>query len=165
MTTPPPPADDEPTPISFEKALPEEPDEQGEDDEENGKKKEQPIRDEAADSGFDVAADAGIEAVGKGAQKGRGSCDGCDGGCDVPGCDCNLLLRLSTLIAIAAVLVPPRSGALVRALLRGYRRWFTRFTPRCPSTPSCSAFALAAVESMGPRRGLAAAARRVRDCT
>lgn len=155
MTTPPP--DDEPAPISFEKALPEEPEEH----EEEGKaKKDHPVRDEATDAGFDVAADVGIDAAGAGVRK---SCSSCDG-CDVPGCDCNLLLRLSTLLSIAAVLVPPGGGAVVRALLRGYRRWLTRFTPRCPSTPSCSAFAVAAVESMGPRRGLAAAARRVRDC-
>lgn len=153
MTTPPP--DEEPTPISFEKALPEEPEDEGE-----AQKKKRPDRGDAAESGVDVAADAGIEAASTGVRKSGNSCDGCD----VPGCDCNLLLRLSTLLSIAALLVPRNAGSVVSALLRGYRRWLTRFTPRCPSTPSCSAFAVAAVESMGPRRGLAAAARRVRDC-
>jgi putative component of membrane protein insertase Oxa1/YidC/SpoIIIJ protein YidD len=64
----------------------------------------------------------------------------------------------------AAAVVPHRGGAAVLALLRFYRRRLTRFTPRCPSTPSCSAFAVAAVQELGARRGLAAAARRVRDC-
>jgi putative component of membrane protein insertase Oxa1/YidC/SpoIIIJ protein YidD len=102
---------------------------------------------------------------------GIGSCDvpscdvpNCDG-CDVPGCDCNLLLRLSTLLAVAAALVPGRVGRRpVLALLRFYRRRLTRFTPACPSTPSCSAYAVHAVQDLGARRGLAAAARRVRAC-
>jgi len=94
---------------------------------------------------------------------GRGGTGG-EGGCD--GCDCNLsLLRVSTLLFLAAAVVPPRGGdRLVRAAVRGYQRWLTRFTPRCPGTPSCSAFALAAVEAHGARRGLAAAAARVRSC-
>jgi hypothetical protein len=98
-------------------------------------------------------------------------CDGCDGcdGCDAcNACDglggCNLM-RLSSLLFVAAFLVPDTGGGrLVEALLHGYRRWLTRFTPRCPSTPSCSAYAVTAVTSLGPRRGLTAAARRVRDC-
>lgn len=155
VTTPPP--EDDPTPVNFEKPRSEE--------EEEEKEEEHPIRDEAADGGIDAAAGT-VDGVGDAAEAvGRGSCDGWDG---CGGCDCNLLLRVSTLLSIAAMLVPPRGGraaqSVVVALLHGYRRWLTRFTPRCPSTPSCSAFALAAVESMGPRRGLAAAARRVRDC-
>jgi hypothetical protein len=99
---------------------------------------------------------------------GIGGCDvpGCDG-CDVPscdGCDCNLLLRLSTVLAVAAARVPGRAGRPVLALLRFYRRRLTRFTPACPSTPSCSAYAVRAVQDLGARRGLAAAARRVRAC-
>lgn len=93
---------------------------------------------------------------------GGGSSDGgcgCDGPCDLS------LLRLSTLLFLAAAVVPARGAdGLVRAAVRGYQRWLSRFTPRCPGTPSCSAFALDAVESLGVRRGLAAAAARVRDC-
>jgi putative component of membrane protein insertase Oxa1/YidC/SpoIIIJ protein YidD len=130
---------------------------------------EHPVRDSVSDVAGDVAADgpleiadAAVDAASSGICNG---CDGCDvGGCDLPSCDCNLLLRVSTLLWVAALLVPARGGALVRVLLRGYRSRLTRFTPRCPSTPSCSAYALAAVESMGPRQGLAAASRRVRDC-
>ena len=84
---------------------------------------------------------------------------GCDGPCDLS------LLRLSTLLFLAAAVAPARGAdGLVRAAVRGYQRWLSRFTPRCPGTPSCSAFALDAVESLGVRRGLAAAAARVRDC-
>jgi putative component of membrane protein insertase Oxa1/YidC/SpoIIIJ protein YidD len=93
-----------------------------------------------------------------------GGCDSCDG-CD--GCDgCNLfLLRVSILLALAAAVAPTARGRRgVLLLIRGYQRWLSRFTPPCPSTPSCSAFALDAVESLGPRRGLAVAARRVRRC-
>ncbi|RZT84273.1 hemolytic domain-containing protein [Pseudonocardia sediminis] len=87
------------------------------------------------------------------------TCDGCDA---CSGCD---LMRLSTvLLAVAALTPPAASGSTAVAALRFYRRRLTRWTPRCPSTPSCSAYALAAVEELGPRRGLAAAARRVRDC-
>jgi putative component of membrane protein insertase Oxa1/YidC/SpoIIIJ protein YidD len=117
------------------------------------------------------AEDAEEEASRSGWCDGIGSCDvpscdfpSCDG-CDVPGCDCNLLLRLSTLLAVAAALVPGRAGRRpVLALLRFYRRRLTRFTPACPSTPSCSAYAVRAVQDLGARRGLAAAARRVRAC-
>jgi putative component of membrane protein insertase Oxa1/YidC/SpoIIIJ protein YidD len=112
------------------------------------------------------AEDAEEEASRSGWCDGIGGCDvpSCDG-CDVPGCDCNLLLRLSTLLAVAAALVPGRAGRRpVLALLRFYRRRLTRFTPACPSTPSCSAYAVRAVQDLGARRGLAAAARRVRAC-
>lgn len=99
---------------------------------------------------------------GGGAGSGCGSCDGCGG------CDCSpslLLFRLSTLLYVASLLVPEvGSGWLVQAAIRGYRWGPTRFTAPCPSTPSCSAFAFAAVETLGPRRGLAAAALRVRSC-
>jgi hypothetical protein len=88
--------------------------------------------------------------------------------CDVPDCDCGgcdfPLLRVSTLLAVVAVVVPAGTGGLVGALIRGYRQWLTRFTPACPSQPSCSAYALAAVQTLGARRGLRAAARRVRAC-
>ena len=96
-------------------------------------------------------------------------CDvpGCDlPGCDVPDCDCGGcdLLRVSALLALAALVVPSGTDGLVAALIRFYRRWLTRLTPPCPATPSCSAYALSAVRELGARRGLAAAARRVRAC-
>ena len=98
---------------------------------------------------------------GSGGGGGRGGgCDGCDGPCNFP------LLRLSAVLAVAAFLVPERPAGrrLVRALVRGYQRRLSRFTPVCPSTPSCSAYALTAVEELGVRDGLTAAAARIRDC-
>ena len=111
------------------------------------------------------AGDAGTEA----AAGSSGWCDSCDfSSCDFPDCDCGgcdlLFLRVSTLLAFVALIVPVGTGGLVAAAIRGYRRWLTRFTPSCPSEPSCSAYALAAVQTLGARRGLRAAARRVRAC-
>jgi putative component of membrane protein insertase Oxa1/YidC/SpoIIIJ protein YidD len=83
----------------------------------------------------------------------------------VPFCDCNALLRLSVLLRVAAAPVPSTgSGRAVLAALRFYRRRLTRFTPVCPSTPSCSAYAEAVVRELGPRRGLVAAADRIGRC-
>ena len=120
-------------------------------------------REQAVDAG-----DAGTEA----AAGSTGWCDGCDvpscdaPSCDVPGCD---LLRVSSLLAVVALVAPPGTGGVVATLIelaiRGYRRWLTRFTPACPSEPSCSAYALTAVRTSGARRGLRAAARRLRSCS
>jgi putative component of membrane protein insertase Oxa1/YidC/SpoIIIJ protein YidD len=84
----------------------------------------------------------------------------------VDACDCGgfPLLKLSFLLALAALLVPASATRPVGRLIRAYQRLLTRFTPACPSSPSCSAYALAAVQRLGARRGLAAAAARVRDC-
>ncbi|HEY0815065.1 MAG TPA: membrane protein insertion efficiency factor YidD [Pseudonocardia sp.] len=101
-----------------------------------------------------------------------GNTSGCDlpdcdiPGCDLPDCDCGgcNLLRLSTVLAMVALVVPVGAGAPVAALIRFYRRRLTRLTPVCPSSPSCSAYALSAVQTLGARQGLAAAARRIRAC-
>ena len=91
-------------------------------------------------------------------------------GCDLPDCDCGGcdLLRVSSLLAVVALVVPAGTGGLVASLvelaIRGYRRWLTRFTPACPSEPSCSAYALAAVQTSAPAAACSAAARRVRSC-
>ena len=99
------------------------------------------LRDEAASAAFSTG----------------GWCDGCD-------CDGFPLLRLSALLTLAAVVLPASSGGPVVGLIRFYRRLLTRFTRPCPSTPSCSAYALAAVRDLGARRGLVAAADRLRAC-
>jgi putative component of membrane protein insertase Oxa1/YidC/SpoIIIJ protein YidD len=102
---------------------------------------------------------AGCGRLGRG--RGGGDGDGCS--CGGP-CDFSLL-RVSPLLLVAAAVVPARgAGGLVRASLRGYQRWLSRFTPACPSTPSCSAYALAAVGRHGARRGLRLAATRVAAC-
>ena len=70
------------------------------------------------------------------------------------------------LLTGAALVLPASAGVPVAAAaIRFYRRLLSRFTPSCPSSPSCSAYALDAVQRLGARRGLAAAAARVRACT
>lgn len=102
---------------------------------------------------------SGSGGSGSGSGSGGGRCDSCDGPCDFS------LLRVSAVLLLAAAVMPAaHGGRLVLSLIRGYQRWLSRFTPRCPSTPSCSRYAHSAVESLGPRRGLAAAARRIRHC-
>jgi hypothetical protein len=131
------------------------------DDDELAEEERRQRREQAVDAG-----DAGTDA----AAESSGWCDGCDvpgcDGCDLPDCDCGGcdLLRVSTLLALVALVVPAGTGGLVELAIRGYRRWLTRLTPVCPSEPSCSAYALRAVQTLGVRRGLSAAARRVRGC-
>jgi hypothetical protein len=98
-----------------------------------------------------------------GSGRGGGGGGGGDCSCDGPG-GC-VLLGISPLLVAAAAVVPARgAGGLVQAALRGYQRWLSRFTPACPSKPSCSAYALAAIGRHGARRGLRLAAARVRAC-
>jgi putative component of membrane protein insertase Oxa1/YidC/SpoIIIJ protein YidD len=104
------------------------------------------------------ACGSGCGRLGRGRSGGDGDGCSCDGPCDLS------LLRISPLLLVAAAVVPARAGGLVRAALRGYQRWLSSFTPACPSTPSCSAYALAAVARHGARRGLRLAAARVRAC-
>ena len=128
------------------------------------------VGDEDAEEGKQRAADAadtaGIAAEAVAADSGS-PCDiGCDS-CDGPDCGCDLLLflRLSTLLLVVAALLPGVGcDGLVVASIRGYQRWLSRFTPACPGSPNCSAYALAAVRHLGARRGLVAAARRVQHC-
>jgi hypothetical protein len=101
---------------------------------------------------------SGCARLGRGRGGGGDGCK-CDGPCDFS------LLRVSPLLLVAAAVVPAQGASgLVRAALLGYQRWLSRFTPTCPSTPSCSAYALAAVARHGARRGLRLAAARVRAC-
>ena len=81
-------------------------------------------------------------------------------------CDCGgfPLLKLSLLLTVAALLLPASAARPVGGLIRAYQRHFTQLTPACPLAPSCSAYALRAVQRLGARRGLAAAAARVRAC-
>jgi putative component of membrane protein insertase Oxa1/YidC/SpoIIIJ protein YidD len=82
-------------------------------------------------------------------------------------CDCGgfPLLKLSLLLTVAGLLLPASAVRPVGGLIRAYQRHLTRFTPPCPAAPSCSAYALRAVQRLGARRGLAAAAARVRACS
>jgi putative membrane protein insertion efficiency factor len=50
-------------------------------------------------------------------------------------------------------------------MLRGYKRWISpAFPPSCRYVPTCSEYALEAVERYGALRGLAMAAWRVLRC-
>lgn len=53
---------------------------------------------------------------------------------------------------------------LILVLIRLYQRWFSRFTPSCPGTPSCSQYAIEMVELHGARAGLQLAMDRIQRC-
>jgi putative component of membrane protein insertase Oxa1/YidC/SpoIIIJ protein YidD len=72
--------------------------------------------------------------------------------------------RLSSVLLLLSMVLPDAAAGSVAAAIRLYRRRLTRYTPACPGTPSCSAYALAAVTRLGARRGLRAAAHRLRTC-
>jgi putative component of membrane protein insertase Oxa1/YidC/SpoIIIJ protein YidD len=54
--------------------------------------------------------------------------------------------------------------SVVLAVLGVYRRWLTRYTPRCPEPISCSEFAVWAVREYGVTEGLELALENVRNC-
>jgi hypothetical protein len=139
-------------------------DEAGQRDHERRRRRREERRDTADTVGDTCELVDSVRGCGAGCGRlGRGGRDGDGCSCDGP-CDFSLL-RVSPLLLVAAAVVPARgAGGLVRASLRGYQRWLSRFTPACPSTPSCSAYALAAVGRHGARRGLRLAAARVRAC-
>ncbi len=124
---------------------------------------------EGAGDAAEAAAESGCSLPGRGCggrrSGGRSSRDG--DGCDAcDACDFFLLsLQLSALLQVVAVVLPRRRGtSAVVALIRGYQRLLSRFTVRCPQSPSCSAYALDAVRTLGPRRGVRAAAARIGAC-
>jgi putative membrane protein insertion efficiency factor len=54
---------------------------------------------------------------------------------------------------------------LLIAAIYGYRRWISPlFLPSCRFTPSCSNYAIAAIEQYGPLRGSILAVRRILRC-
>jgi putative component of membrane protein insertase Oxa1/YidC/SpoIIIJ protein YidD len=46
-----------------------------------------------------------------------------------------------------------------------YQRWWTRFTPACWQSPSCSQYGYAAIRDHGFRAGIIMAAERIESCT
>jgi putative component of membrane protein insertase Oxa1/YidC/SpoIIIJ protein YidD len=68
------------------------------------------------------------------------------------------------VLLLLSMVLPDAAAGSVAAAIRFYRRRLTRYTRACPGTPSCSAYALAAVARLGARRGLRAAAQRLRAC-
>ena len=96
----------------------------------------------------------------------RDFCDvpACD--CDIPGCDC---FSLSLVLRLAAALAgrPAHRGRAERAVtgtIRGYRRVSPHLPTRCRYTPTCSAYALEAIDRHGLRTGLRLAATRIARC-
>lgn len=54
---------------------------------------------------------------------------------------------------------------LLLALLRGYKRWLSPLLPpACRFEPTCSVFAMQAIERFGPFRGTWMAAKRLARC-
>jgi hypothetical protein len=61
----------------------------------------------------------------------------------------------------------PRLGAVARLLAAGVRGWrvlSTRLPPRCRFYPSCSAYALEALQEHGAARGTWLSVRRIGRC-
>ncbi|MCR6496655.1 membrane protein insertion efficiency factor YidD [Thermomonas sp. S9] len=54
---------------------------------------------------------------------------------------------------------------LLIALLRGYKRWISPLLgPRCRFVPTCSEYAMEAINRFGPVKGSYLAARRIARC-
>jgi uncharacterized protein len=104
-------------------------------------------------------------------------CDFCDPNCvpdcDIPGCDC---FSLSTMVRLSAAVTrtSPRSGPgtrisagaqrAVTTAIRGYRVISPRLPTRCRYQPTCSAYALLAIERHGLGAGLRLTAARLARC-
>lgn len=58
----------------------------------------------------------------------------------------------------------PVADRFVLAALRWYRLWWTRYTPRCRQSPSCSDYAQTAIEDYGWRKGLRMTLSRMGPC-
>nr|WP_231953799.1 membrane protein insertion efficiency factor YidD [Actinoplanes derwentensis]GID81551.1 hypothetical protein Ade03nite_04750 [Actinoplanes derwentensis] len=92
-------------------------------------------------------------------------CDpGCD--CDIPGCDC---FSLSMLVRLAALLTRTHAGGswgerAATGAIRGYRRISPRLPTRCRYQPTCSAYALQAIQRHGLSAGLRLTAGRLVRC-
>jgi putative membrane protein insertion efficiency factor len=87
----------------------------------------------------------------------------CD--CDIPGCDC---FSLSLVLRFFAVLSRTPGGnraeRAVTGAIRGYRKVSPKLPTRCRYQPTCSAYALIAIERYGLRKGLKLTAARIARC-
>lgn len=85
----------------------------------------------------------------------------CD--CDIPGCDC---FSLSTMVRLSSVLFfeKSRSERVVVGAIHGYRKVSPKLPTRCRYTPTCSAYALQAIDRHGLRAGLRLTAGRLARC-
>jgi putative membrane protein insertion efficiency factor len=122
-----------------------------------------------------------IVSVRKKKKRSRDYCDvGCVPDCDVPGCDCDIpgcdCFSLSTMVRLSAALTRTsgRSGPggrvsasaqhAVTTAIRGYRVISPRLPTRCRYQPTCSAYALLAIERHGLGAGLRLTAARLARC-
>ncbi|MGW0661679.1 membrane protein insertion efficiency factor YidD [Streptodolium elevatio] len=109
-----------------------------------------------------------------GSADGGGGDSSCGDGCDCGGCDCGLLimrLQLRLLaIALACLLRPARGrdARLDARMLRAVRRYRSEVSPTrapcCRYTPTCSTYAVTALERHGAARGGLLTFRRLRRC-
>lgn len=117
---------------------------------------------------------------GEAAAEGGGCTDGCDLGCELPSCGCDLM-RLTPLVLLLQVLpgafrasavdpyvARPRGvlGRLAARLIRSYQLNVSRprARPVCTMSPTCSRYGLQAVSRHGAVRGGLLVVRRVRRC-
>ena len=62
-------------------------------------------------------------------------------------------------------MIRERAQQIMESLIKGYQRYISpRFSPCCRYRPSCSAYALEAIRTHGPWRGLRLAVWRVLRC-
>ncbi|MEU4157192.1 membrane protein insertion efficiency factor YidD [Actinoplanes sp. NPDC026670] len=87
----------------------------------------------------------------------------CD--CDIPGCDCfSLSMMLRLFAALSRTPGGSRAERAVTGAIRGYRKVSPRLPTRCRYQPTCSAYALLAIERHGLRAGLRLTAARLARC-
>lgn len=87
----------------------------------------------------------------------------CD--CDIPGCDCfSLSMMLRLFAALSRTPGSSRAERAVTGAIRGYRKVSPRLPTRCRYQPTCSAYALLAIERHGLRAGLRLTASRLARC-
>lgn len=114
------------------------------------------------------------DAAGDVAEAAGDAADGCTDCGDCGGCDCSFMaFRLALQLAAIAVvsLVAPRRGpkaALDARLLHAVRRYRREVSPKhppcCRYSPTCSTYAVTALERHGARRGSWLTLRRLRRC-
>jgi putative membrane protein insertion efficiency factor len=100
-----------------------------------------------------------------------GCSDGCGDGCDGcgSGCDLNLMLIAAATVAAAGrVTSPPGArpgtGLLIRLVVAYRTHVSPRRAPCCRYTPTCSTYALTALQTHGPLRGTRLTLARLRRC-
>ncbi|MEU4622244.1 membrane protein insertion efficiency factor YidD [Actinoplanes sp. NPDC023801] len=101
-------------------------------------------------------------------RKGKSSkSDSCGNACECGdlGCDCfSLSLVLRLFAALSRTPGSSRAERAVTGAIRGYRKVSPKLPTRCRYQPTCSAYALIAIERHGLRAGLRLTAARLARC-